>query len=381
MQTDLAGLLSDLGGLFSWAPDGAVAAALLVLAAAFAVAVHAAVLALSRRWLAARLVFLRTLVDRTRGPTRLALVIFALGAAVQAAPLAAAVRALLAHALLVAFIVLIGWISLVAIKLAADLYLRRFAAEAEDNLLARKHRTQVRILERAAEILAIIITTAAVLMTFDAVRQYGLSLFASAGIAGLIAGLAARPVLANLIAGLQIAVTQPIRLGDAVVVENEWGWVEEITATYVVIRAWDLRRLIVPLHYFIEKPFQNWTRDNTALIGSVYLYVDHAVPVERVREKVKEIVAASPYWDGKVVNLQVTDIKENTIELRAIASASDAGAAWDLRCELREKLIAFLQQEYPRGVSRERREIAVGNPGTAAAAPATPAAPGEAAGK
>jgi small-conductance mechanosensitive channel len=377
MQTDLAGLLSELGGLFSWAPDGAVAAALLVLAAAFAAAVHAAVLALSRRWLAARLVFLRTLLDRTRGPTRLAVVIFALGAAVQAAPLAAAVRALLAHALLVAFIVLIGWISLVAIKLAADLYLRRFAAEAEDNLLARKHRTQVRILERSAEILAIIITAAAVLMTFDAVRQYGLSLFASAGIAGLIAGLAARPVLANLIAGLQIAVTQPIRLGDAVVVENEWGWVEEITATYVVIRAWDLRRLIVPLNYFIEKPFQNWTRESTALIGSVYLYVDYSVPVERVREKVKEIVSASTYWDGKVVNLQVTDIKENTIELRVIASASNASAAWDLRCELREKLIAFLQQEYPRALPRQRAEIAVSDAGGAAAVPTTPPAPGK----
>jgi small-conductance mechanosensitive channel len=369
MQSDLAGFLSEIGGLLRWAPDWAVAAVLVVLAAAVAVAFHAGGLALSQRWLAPRLVFLRTLIERTRGPTRLAVVIFVLGAALQAAPLAAPVRALFAQGLLVAFIVLIGWIALVAIKLAADLYLRRFEVEAEDNVLARKHRTQVRILERSAEILTIIITTAAVLMTFDAVRQYGLSLFASAGIAGLIAGLAARPVLANLIAGLQIAVTQPIRLGDAVVVENEWGWIEEITATYVVIRAWDLRRLIVPLNYFIEKPFQNWTRESAELIGSVYFYVDYSVPVERMREKVREIVAASKHWDGKVVNLQVTDIKENTIELRVIASASNASAAWDLRCELREKLIAFLQQEFPRALPRQRAEIAVSEGAAATQAP------------
>jgi small-conductance mechanosensitive channel len=183
------------------------------------------------------------------------------------------------------------------------------------------------------------------------------SLFASAGVAGLVAGLAARPVLSNLIAGVQIAMTQPIRLEDAVIVENEWGWVEEITATYVVIRLWDWRRLIVPLSYFIEKPFQNWTRQSAALIGSVVIHVDYSVPVARVRDQLTEIVSQSTLWDRRVVNLQVTNATEGTIELRALVSAGSASAVWDLRCEVREKLIAFLQQTCPQALPRRRADV------------------------
>jgi small-conductance mechanosensitive channel len=183
------------------------------------------------------------------------------------------------------------------------------------------------------------------------------SLFASAGVAGLVAGLAARPLLSSLIAGVQIAMTQPIRIDDAVVVENEWGWIEEITSTYVVIKLWDWRRLIVPLSYFIEKPFQNWTREGAAIIGSVFLYVDYAAPVERVREKLNEIVKASRLWDGRVVNLQVSDAKDHAIELRALVSARTSPLAWDLRCEVREKLIAFLRDEYPEALPRQRADL------------------------
>jgi len=202
------------------------------------------------------------------------------------------------------------------------------------------------------------VTVGFALMTFDAVRQYGVTLFASAGVAGIVAGLAARPLLTNFLAGVQIAVAQPIRIDDTVIVENESGRVEEITFNYVVVRLWDWRRMIVPLSYFIEKPFQNWTRIGNELIGTVFLYVDHTAPVETIRKKLAEIAAQSKLWNGKVVSLQVSDCKETTIELRALVSANNAPAVWDLRCEVREKLIDFLQREHPEALPRRRYEAA-----------------------
>src|SRR5712691_7356926 len=356
MFTEFAATLSALRDALAWAPDSVVALLLIAGAALVALVIHAGMLALLYRSVAPRRLFLRSLIEATTGPTRLALVIFALGAAAQAAPLASELKAVFTQILLLAFVALLGWIALIAVNLAAQLYLRRVQIEVEDNLLARKHVTQVRILERAAETLVIVVTVAAALMTFDAVRQYGVSLFASAGVAGIIAALAARPVLANLIAGVQIAVTQPIRIDDAVVVEGESGRIEDITSTYVVIRIWDLRRLIVPLSYFIEKPFQNWTREGSEILGTAFFYVDHSAPVDRLREKLKAIVAESKLWDGKLVKLQVTDAKENAVELRAVMSARTAGDAFDLRCEVREKLIAFLQQEMPHALPHERTE-------------------------
>ncbi len=169
-------------------------------------------------------------------------------------------------------------------------------------------------------------------------------------------GLAARPLLSNLIAGIQLAVTQPIRLADSVIVENEFGVVEEITSTYVVLRLWDLRRMIVPLTYFIEKPFQSWTRESSRLIGTVLLQVDYTTPVERVRQRAIEIVKASPYWDGEVVSLQVTDASATAMQLRIIASARSASDAWELRCAIREQLIDFLQREFPNALPRQRAE-------------------------
>jgi small-conductance mechanosensitive channel len=173
------------------------------------------------------------------------------------------------------------------------------------------------------------------------------SLFASAGAAGLVVGFAARPVLSNLIAGIQLAITQPIRIKDAVLVEGEWGWIEEITSTYVVVKIWDWRRLIVPLSYFMEKPFQNWTRETAEIIGTVFIYTDYKVPVERLRKRLEEIVHESTLWDKNVVNLQVTDFKESTVEIRMLVSARTSPQVWDLRCEVREKLLAYLQCEVP----------------------------------
>jgi small-conductance mechanosensitive channel len=205
----------------------------------------------------------------------------------------------------------------------------------------------VRILRRVVDTLIVVLTVSAALMTFESVRQYGVSLFASAGVAGLVVGLAARPMLSNLIAGIQIATTQPIRLDDEVVIENQWGRIEEITSTYVVIKLWDLRRLIVPLSYFMEKAFENWTRESTNLIGAVSIHVSYLTPIERLRQKALEIVRASPLWDGDVAKLLVNEAKETALELRVLASARTSGATADLRCEIREKMIAFLQQEYP----------------------------------
>jgi hypothetical protein len=194
-------------------------------------------------------------------------------------------------------------------------------------------------------------------MTFDEVRQYGVSLFASAGVAGVIFGLAAQPVLSNLIAGIQLAITQPIRIEDVVTVQNEYGWIEEINATYVVIRLWDLRRLIVPLNYFIQQPFYNWTRSATANIGNVVLYVDYTAPIERIRDKAIELVGQSRRPGAKLVNVQVINATPNAIELRILLTAASTAAAADLCAEIREKLIGFLQRECPQALPRQRHEM------------------------
>jgi small-conductance mechanosensitive channel len=350
---------ADAVAAFDWLPDGVEAVLVAAVAVLLALVLHSVMFKAIRRAFAIRYPSLRPLLTEIAGPTRLAVILLALSLALPAARLDPQWSVIIAHVLQLAFIVLIGWIVLVVVNMAAQLYLRRFKLDAKDNLLARKHVTQVRVLNGVLSTLIIMVTLAAALMTFEPVRQIGVGLFASAGIAGIIVGLAARPVLSNLIAGVQLAMTQPIRLEDAVVVENEWGWIEEITATYVVVRLWDWRRLIVPLTYFIEKPFQNWTRESSAIMGTVFIHTDYAVPVDQVRQKLDEIVRASKLWDGRVANLQVTDAKERSIELRALVSARTASACWDLRCEVREKLIAFLQQDFPGALPRERAEVEV----------------------
>jgi small-conductance mechanosensitive channel len=295
----------------------------------------------------------------------LILVIVVSGVALAGAHFPWEVTAAIGRALLVGFVLAVGWAAAIALDIGVEIYLRRFRTDTEDNLLARKHVTQMRILQRVAKTLLAIVTAAAALMTFDSVRQYGVSLFASAGAAGLILGLAARPVLSNLLAGIQIAMTQPIRVEDQVVVEGETGWIETITSTYVVLRLWDLRRMIVPLSYFIEKPFQNWTYEAAAQIGAVLLRVGYGVSVDSLRQKLEEIVRHSPLWDRKVAKLEVTDVAIDAVELRVLVSARNPSQTWDLRCEVREKLVAFLQAqqlqrpETPDGPAS--RQIAVGD--------------------
>jgi small-conductance mechanosensitive channel len=340
----------------SFLPQAAVTGLVLALAVIASLAVH---------WLLRRAVwrafagrpFVLSLLERVRALTRLTFVTLALALVLPAVSLPPDIAAWTAAALRLVIIVLIGWIALAAVDIGVTVYLLRFQLDTPDNLLARKHVTQMRVLQRVISTLVVVITAAAALMTFSEVRQVGVSLFASAGVAGIVAGLAARPVLANLIAGIQLAITQPIRLEDAVIVENEWGTIEEITSTYVVVRLWDLRRMVVPLSYFIEKPFQNWTHEGSALIGSVLLYLDYTAPIERIRAKAAEIAAQSKLWDRQVVGTQVTDARERTIEVRVLASAANASAAFDLRCEMREKLIAFLHTEFPSALPHTRAEL------------------------
>jgi small-conductance mechanosensitive channel len=330
---------------------------LFVLLAAFVAAwiVHAAVHLIACRFFGRR-DNVQAILKRTKGLTRFALIILMVSALLPLAPLSGGVQDGTHRVLLAAFIVLIGWLAIVSLNIALERYARKFRIDTADNLTARKAVTQVQLLKRALDVLLIVLTAGFALMTFDSVRQFGVSLFASAGVAGIAAGLAARPLLGNLIAGMQIAITQPIRLGDVLVIEGNWGTVEEITSTYVVLKIWDWRRLVIPLSYFFDTPFENWTRNSADLIGSVMLYVDYSVPVDAVRAKLKDILQASPQWDGQVVNLQVTDAREQTIELRALVSARDSGTVFGLRCEVREKLIAFLRSEYPRALPRRRTE-------------------------
>jgi small-conductance mechanosensitive channel len=365
-------LWSQSQSILAWVPGWLAGILILIVAAAAALLAHVALIGIARRIVGTRGFFLGALLVRTRAATRLALLVFVVSGVLQAAPFDPAVRAAIGHGLLIAFILLVGWFAITAVHLAADTYLRRFELDSADNLLARKHVTQVKILQRAADTLVIVITLAAALVTFQSVRQYGVSLFASAGVVGLAVGLAARPVLSNLIAGVQIAMTQPIRLEDAVVVENEFGWIEEIAAAYVVVRVWDQRRLVVPLSYFIEKPFQNWTRQNPELIGTVDLFLDYAAPVDRIRDKLNEIVSRAPLWDRRIANLQVADARETTIQVRALVSAKGAGALGDLRNEVREKLLAFLRDECPEALPRRRAEVALREPPRAAMEPAAP---------
>lgn len=351
----LRAALTSIKNLLDWLPDLVVALLILAIAVLFALALHRWARKLVRRAIAGRYPFVFSVFTQTRGLTKAALLILVMMIAVPVAPLPPETAALLARMMAVAVIGLIGWAAIVALHIAADLYLRRFRLDIDDNLLARKHNTQVRVLARTVDVLLVMLTLSAALMTFPAVRQYGVSLFASAGVAGIVAGLAARPVLSNLMAGVQLAMTQPIRLYDAVIVENEYGTIEEITSTYVVVKLWDLRRMIVPLTYFIEKPFQNWTRENSSLIGNVMMYLDYRAPVGIIRQKFRDIVKESRLWDGQTAALQITDFKEGTMELRLLMGARSSGAAFDLRCEVREKLIDFIQREHPEALPHSRQ--------------------------
>ncbi len=297
------------------------------------------------------------LVAYTRQPARMVLVLLAIQLVLPLLVTEGSSPDVLRQAVSVALVMSVTWLVIGALSVILDVIKSQHPIDVRDNFEARRVHTQARVLVRTGKIVVGVVGLAAVLMTFPTARQLGASLLASAGIAGLALGLAARPTISNLIAGIQLALTQPIRLDDVVIVDGEWGRIEEIKATYVVVCIWDQRRLIVPLQYFIEHPFQNWTRRTADILGTIYIYTDYSVPVEAVRQELKSIVESSDKWDGKVCGVLVTNTTDRTVELRALVSAADSGKAWDLRCLVREKLIAFLQREYPHCLPRLRAEV------------------------
>jgi len=266
------------------------------------------------------------------------------------------IRLFINHILVIWLIIGVAWLVISIIAILKAVILSRYNIKTKDNLKVRQITTQLNIIQRVLIVLIVILTISAILMTFDKVRQIGISILASAGVAGIVVGFAAQRSLANLIAGIQIAITQPIRIGDVVIVENEWGTIEEITLTYVVVQIWDQRRLVVPINYFLEHSFQNLTKSSAELIGAIFIYVDYGIPVDELRRELGKIVNASPLWDKRVAKIQVTNATEKTMEIRALVSAENSSKTWELRCLVREKLIGFIQQNYPDKLPRLRLE-------------------------
>jgi small-conductance mechanosensitive channel len=297
------------------------------------------------------------LVHRAQAPAGFAIPLLAALAALPGLQFPQRVDTYLVRVAVIASIVAIAWGVIASIGLYVDLMKRKYRIDVEDNLRARQVETRIDILARSIVTITVIISTALALMTFPAIRAIGTGLLASAGVAGIVVGLAARPLFENLVAGVQIALTQPIRIDDVVIVEGEFGHVEEIGATYVVVKIWDQRRMVLPLTYFIEKPFQNWTRTGAALMGPVYLYLDYTVPVDAMRRQLSTILAGEKLWDGAVEAVQVTDAKEHTLQLRVLVSARNAAQLFDLQCNVREKLIAWLQEAYPAALPTERQVV------------------------
>lgn len=252
------------------------------------------------------------------------------------------------------FILSLTWLSLNLLKIVKTIIVSNYDVNVKNNLKARKIYTQFNILERIFIFIIIIFAVGAVLMSFESIRELGVSIFASAGVAGIIIGFSAQKMIGTVLAGIQIAIAQPIKIDDVVIVEGEWGWIEEITLTYVVVKIWDKRRLIVPTPYFIEKPFQNWTKTSSDILGTVFLYTDYNVSFDALREELTKILNSTDLWDKEVNVLQVTESKQNSVEIRALMSAKDSPTAWDLRVLVREKLITFLQQNYPESIARNR---------------------------
>lgn len=305
------------------------------------------------------------IVQHLRRPLLLLVPLLALRTTLPLAELSDRVLDTVDHGVAMLLILGTGWMLAAFTAVLDDFVDKRFVLDKADNLTARRVHTKFTVLRRVLMIVIAVLTGGALLMTFPAARHLGAGLFASAGIAGLVLGIAARPTVETILAGVQLALTEPIRLDDVVIVEGEWGRIEEITATYVVVRIWDDRRLVVPVSYFLTQPFQNWTRVTADLLGQVTLEVDYRTPVEELRSEAGRVIEASSDWDRRFWNLQVVEAGEHTMRLRVLVSASDASTAWNLRCEIREKLVGYLQERHPEALPRIRASLE--GPGTSAA--------------
>jgi small-conductance mechanosensitive channel len=293
-----------------------------------------------------------------RRPLRVMMPLVALNLGLPLMTLPTGLKSGLRQLLLILAITGVGWTLARAVRVIEHVISHREDLKSVDNLHARTLLTQTRGLRNVANFLIVVLTLGFVLLTFERVRQLGTGLLASAGVAGIVLGFAAQRSLSTILAGIQIALTQPIRVDDVVIVENEWGRIEEITLTYVVVRIWDKRRLVLPIVYFIERPFQNWTRVSADLLGTVNLHLDYSVPVDEIRAECKRILDGTPLWDGEAWCVQVTETTEHCMVVRPLFSARNASDQWDLRCEVREKLVAFVQRNYPQALPRVRAEVA-----------------------
>ncbi|WP_396617223.1 mechanosensitive ion channel family protein [Lysobacter soli] len=337
-----------------WEQAGAIAWPLTI-ALVLGLLVHRALLALSRRADAHAATRMRARITQVIAlPAAVALPLIFLSVAVRAVPLPEDWLDRIQHWLGVGTLLCFTWLVVRAIGAIERRILRQNPVEVADNLEARRIQTQTRVLSRIAQGVAILAGVSIALMTFPAIRQIGTTLLASAGIIGLVAGIAAKPVFGNLIAGLQIAVAQPIRLDDVVIVQGEWGRIEEIDSTYVVVRIWDERRLVVPLQWFIENPFENWTRTTSQLLGTAFLWLDYRTPMAEVRKALQHICETDERWDGRVCVAQITDSDQSTLQVRLLVSARNSGDLFDLRCAVRERMIEFLNASHPYALPRVR---------------------------
>ena len=301
--------------------------------------------------------------QRLRGPTQVLVAALVVGSAKASSPLSAAARSRGERAVGIVVVCGIAWLLTRMVGVLVTEATRRLRIDVPDNFRARSMQTQLTILQRVVTALIAMLAMASILWSFGEVRALGASLLASAGIVGIVAGVAARSTLANVFAGIQIAFSAPIRIDDVVVVDGQWGRVEEITLAHVIVRTWDERRLVLPCLYFLEHPFQNWTRRSSDIMGTVFLYVDYTVPVEEIRQELQRIVQSSDLWDGRVCGLQVTNTTDKSMELRCLVSSADSGKSFDLRALVRERLIGYIQKHHPESLPQVRAVLA--NVGTA----------------
>ncbi|MCP1273091.1 mechanosensitive ion channel family protein [Gluconobacter albidus] len=356
-----------IGHLLDWLPSPLGSILVLVFAAGIALLSSRIITdALPRLPGLRRIQFIHAIIARLRAPIRNFLMIIAASAALQATVgFTDATTSFLEQVFICLFILNLGFGIIRTFRLLTDQYLTRISArEHADDITVRSHQTQIRVLRRLIEISFGVLTVASSLMVFHSVQKFGVSLFASAGAASLIVGLSARPALTNLIAGIQIAVTQPIRMEDMLILNGDWAWVEEINATYVVLRTWDRRRYIVPISYFLENPFQNWTHSSPSLIASLFLWLDYQTPVDRLREMYFEELAKCPDWDQDKTSIgcQIADSNAQVMSIRLIAGAPDANSMWDLACDIRERMLRRLRLEMPECLPRGRTAIVPGAP-------------------
>jgi small-conductance mechanosensitive channel len=323
-----------------------------IIAIAVALLTHAIIVGILRRAAVKR--EQAVLLAHAQRPVKWVLVVLAISIAQRAAPADAWLLGIWRQAAGLALPALVGWLAFELIKAVELVVQERADISVENNLEARRRRTRVSILARIAGVVILFLTLCMMLVSIPGVRNVGVTLMASAGLAGLAVGAAAQPALKNLIAGIQMAFTEPIRIDDVVIISGEWGRIEEIRLTYAVVRVWDERRLIVPISKFLEEPFQNWTRQSSQLLGSIFLYLDPTADIALLRAQLETVVKAQPLWDGRFFNLQVTDLKTNVMEVRALMTAADAGKAFDLRCAVREAMMAFITKQMPQALPRYR---------------------------